>query len=325
MIYEMIVVGAGPGGISMAIEAIESGLDSASILLLEKSHQHSDLIRKFYPEDKLVTANYKGQAGSCEGELCITDLSKDEMLGYLDKQITGHSLNIHYNEGVTDIKRDSRGYFLIKTSKEEYIAKTCVIAIGNMGKPNSLTIEIPAALKPKVLHQVPSSNLKGQKILVVGGGDSASEYVQALVRAGAETSIAYRQETFFRMTDDNRKKLEALNVPTYMQSEVTSLEESNDKVEATLSHDNIARPYDYLIQALGGTKPREFLKQIGIKLDKDIPLITSEMETNQNGLFVVGDLSAGKKGGSINVAFNSSRKAIREICDFHLDCKNPDR
>lgn len=73
---DVIIIGAGPAGISMAAEAVVAGVSSKKIVVLEKEKEHSWSIRKFYPEEKLVTANYKGRDSICEGVACIPDLSK---------------------------------------------------------------------------------------------------------------------------------------------------------------------------------------------------------------------------------------------------------
>ncbi len=66
-VYDVIVVGAGPSGIAVAAEGISQGVDPADILVLEKADRNSWIIRKLYPEQKLVTANYKGHSGECVG------------------------------------------------------------------------------------------------------------------------------------------------------------------------------------------------------------------------------------------------------------------
>ena len=83
--YDLIIIGAGPAGLSMAAEARAAGISADKILILEKGEAHSWSIRKFYPEKKLVEANYKGKPAVCSGVLCIPDLSKDETLTYLDQ------------------------------------------------------------------------------------------------------------------------------------------------------------------------------------------------------------------------------------------------
>jgi len=96
--YEMIIVGAGPAGISMAAEARNAGISSDQILVLEKGETHSWAIRKFYPAKKVVLANYKGIEAICTGVMCISDMSKDETLTYIDRAIEQYQLDVHYNE-----------------------------------------------------------------------------------------------------------------------------------------------------------------------------------------------------------------------------------
>ena len=85
--YDLLVVGAGPAGISTAIEARAAGVPSSQIIVLEKGPEHSYAIRRFYPEGKRVDAVYKGLEVPCEGQLCISDGSKQQTLDYLDQAI----------------------------------------------------------------------------------------------------------------------------------------------------------------------------------------------------------------------------------------------
>ena len=77
---DLIIIGAGPGGIAPAAEAFASGIDPSQILILEKGPTHNSAIRQLYPEQKLTTANYKGFAARCEGLLCLGDMTKSEIL-----------------------------------------------------------------------------------------------------------------------------------------------------------------------------------------------------------------------------------------------------
>jgi len=65
--YEIIIIGAGPAGLSMAVEARSSGVDASKILVLEKAPEHLFTIKKYYPDTKLVTANFKGFTPQCTG------------------------------------------------------------------------------------------------------------------------------------------------------------------------------------------------------------------------------------------------------------------
>ena len=310
----------------MAIEAINAGITSEKIVVIEKSDVHSFSIRKFYPDQKPVTANYKGQEAICTGVMCITDTSKEGTLSYLDKAIEDYKVNVHYKESVHKIHPNQDGSFLIETDKETYHAKSCVIAIGIFGKPNRPSYAIPREIKEQVHFDVTSIEIKDSKVLIVGGGDSASEYAQFLHEKGNQVSLSYRRADFNRMNSINRESLLSLEE----QAQVRVLRSSN--IKTLCKEDKFVRVdfeevmqnyllFDHVIYALGGTSPKNFLKTIGIEFDGESPIVTEGYETSIPGLFLVGDLSAGKKGGSIISAFNSAQRAMETLCKNHLECK----
>ena len=77
-VYDLIIIGAGPGGIALASEACASGIDQSQVLVLEKGATHNSAIRQLYPDQRLTTANYKGFDAQCEGLLCVSDMTKFE-------------------------------------------------------------------------------------------------------------------------------------------------------------------------------------------------------------------------------------------------------
>ena len=128
---DIVIIGAGPAGISMAVESENAGISAENILILEKADEHSFTIKKYYPDNKLVTANYKGFAAACTGVMCLADSSKNETISYLDKAIETHKLNVHYQENVYKIHQEkSEQKFFIYTDKNVYEAKVVVIAVG---------------------------------------------------------------------------------------------------------------------------------------------------------------------------------------------------
>lgn len=83
---------------------------------------------------------------------------------------------------------------------------------------------------------------------------------------------------------------------------------------------NPAEPFDRVIYALGGTTPSNFLRTLGVAFDETGPIFDEHGETNVSGLFVLGDLVVGSKGGSIITAFNSAVQAMQRICESYLTC-----
>jgi thioredoxin reductase (NADPH) len=325
--YDIIIIGAGPAGISMAAEAKKSGINSDKILLIEKSHEHSWTIKKFYPDAKKVTANFKGQPAVCQGVMCMSDTSKDEAISYLDMAIGKYNLQVHYKESVNKLIKNEDGSFTIETNKEKYQTTICAIAIGMMGKPNKPDYKMPPSLiKNHIHYDITSTEIKDQKVLVVGGGDSASEYAQFLSLAGNDVTLSYRQESFMRMNDINLESIKALEeqkkLKVYLKCNVIGVEESKDsKPLVNFSEDTFAsEEFDHVVYALGGSTPTNFLKLLGIEFDGNTPIITESFETSIPGLFLIGDLSAGRKGGSLISAFNSANSAMARVCNDYLSC-----
>ena len=75
-----------------------------------------------------------------------------------------------------------------------------------------------------------------------------------------------------------------------------------------------------VVYALGGTTPESFLKSAGIEFEGPEPRLTESFGTNVPGLFLAGDLTAGRRGGSIILAFNTAASAMRRICRDHGIC-----
>jgi thioredoxin reductase (NADPH) len=325
--YDLVIIGAGPAGISMAAEARRSGISEDKIIILEKSEEHSYSIRKFYPDQKLVTANYKGQAALCKGVMCLTDTSKQETLSLLDQAIESYKINVHYKETVYKIQKQTDGTFVIGSDKGEYASKTCVIAIGMMGKPNKPDWSIPPELRSDVVFDITSQKIENCEVLVIGGGDSASEYAQYLNQEGNKVTFSYRKTEFSRMNEINRDSLLELSkrgdVPLLLGSNVTGVEPGTTKaVKVNFQEEEFGSlEYDKVVLALGGSTPKNFLALLNIDFNGDDPIVKDGFETSIPGLFLIGDLSAGRKGGSIISAFNSSHDAMKKICDSYLSCE----
>ena len=331
-LLDLVIVGAGPAGIALGAEAVAAGILPARLLILERGEAHSFSIRKFYPDAKLVTANYKGLAAVCTGVLCLTDASKGETLTYLDRAIESNGLEVHYNEAVGAI-RPRDGFFLVETPAGTYRSKTCAIAIGILGRPRKPDWPMPSALKDRITFDVTSKSLRDLAVLVVGGGDSASEYAQFLVQENCRVVLSYRGGSFPRMNDINRDSLEALErqgrVLVLRGTNVARVENDGGRARVHFAEDVDGKPgpetFDHVVLALGGTTPENFLKTIGIDFDGAVPVLREGYETSIPGLFLVGDLTAGKTGGSIISAFNSANAAMRALCEGHLDCPIPPR
>jgi len=311
-IYDIVIIGGGPGGIGSAIEAKVLGLDK--ILLLEKSDNHSDTIRKFYKDNKRVDKDWQGQIVEIEGNVPFADGTKESTLDFFDEMIDNHKIDSHFNCEVDKITKDEDGIFNIRSSKGDFRAKNVVIAIGRMGKPNKPSYKIPPSIRKRVNFNLDNCG-KGEKILIVGGGDSATEYAVELGKSN-DVTLNYRRDELTRPNPTNKKLIQEAfdngTVKPKLGVDIDSLESEHGLVKVNFK-DGTSEIYDRVIYAIGGTTPVDFLKSANLELDsKGEPIIKDNLESSVDGIYIAGDI-AFKSGGSIAIALNHGYKIVKDI------------
>lgn len=311
-IYDIAVIGGGPGGISATVEAKAAGIES--LLMIEKGDNSSQTIRKFYKEQKRVDKDYKGHVVELEGTVHFSDGTKESTLDLFDKLLDGDFIDAHFNSEVEKISKNESGVFQIVTATATYEAKKVVISIGKMGKPNKPSYKIPPSIKQLVNFNLNKCS-HDEKILVVGGGNSACEYVLQLAKSNIVT-LNYRRDRFVRLNDINEKEIiladKEEKIRLRLGVDITALESEHGKVKV-LYEDGFSTIYDRVVYAIGGTTPVDFLRNCNIDLDeKEQPIFDENFETNVQGLYIAGDIAA-QKGGSIALALNHSYRIIEHI------------
>jgi thioredoxin reductase (NADPH) len=327
--HDLVIVGAGPGGIALAAEAAACSVGSPRTVIFEKGSMHNWAIRQFYPDKKLTTANYKGFQARCEGLLCIEDMTKTQTLEYFDRVIRDYRIDVQYNTEVFAAHRDqteSEARFQIETSNGRHESKVLAIAIGILGRPNKPDdYALPSSLKTRLLFDITSDRIESENVLVVGGGDTAAEYVDNLFRQNNRVTLSYRKSEFARVNERNRGVLQEMeqrkSVRILRSSNIRSIEDDAGRPHVHFKEDSIpSETFDRVVYALGGTTPSNFLRTLDIAFNERGPIFDSYGETNVPGLFILGDLVVGSKGGSIITAFNSAVHAMQRICEVYLTC-----
>jgi len=326
---DLIIIGAGPGGIALAAEAQASGIDPSKTLILEKWTTHNWAIRQLYPEQKLTTANYKGFQARCEGLLCIGDMTKSETIQYFDRIIEDYKLNLQYEAEVYAMRpvADASGtHFRVESSKGIYDTRVLAVGVGIFGRPNKpKEYRFPPGLKDRLLFDITSQRIEAEDLLVVGGGDSAAEYVEYLRKQGNRVTLSYRGSEFKRLNEHNHATLLDMErrgeVEVLRGSNLGQLKNIDGRPQAVFKEEHhVPHTYDRIVYALGGTTPTNFLRMLGIRFDDNGPVFNETGETDVPGLFLLGDLVVGRNGGSIITAFNSAVRAMRGICAGYLPC-----
>jgi thioredoxin reductase (NADPH) len=316
--YDLAIVGAGPAGIATAVESYLQGV--RNIVLLEKDTNHNSTIRKYYKDNKRVDVDWKGQKVELDGRIYFVDGTKESTLDFFDEILTNHSVELQTHVEVQSIvKKD--GYFEVFMAGKSIEAKHVVVTIGRMGKPNKPTYKVPVSIRKKIGYTLDGCG-EGEKILVVGGGDSAVEYAVDLSEKN-EVSICYRRETFRRANPTNQTNIANAimnkQVEPILGVNITALEDDNAKVKVIFT-EREAQTYDRVIYAIGGTTPSAFLASSGIKEKDGKPVHDDNYETNIEGLFVAGDITQ-ESGGSIALGLNHGYAIACYIQGECLVCK----
>jgi thioredoxin reductase (NADPH) len=303
--YDIAIIGGGPGGIATAVEAAVHGIEN--IILIDKADNHSSTIRKFYKENKRVDKDWKGQSVDIEGNIPFMDGTKESTLDFFDQLLDEETIDTAFNSEVESIVRnEEEDLFLITTATQSFKAKGVVIAIGKMGKPNKPNYRIPPSLKAIVNFNLDKCSV-GEKILVVGGGNSAAEYAYELADEGNNITLVYRKPEFSRLNPENEEILKQYNgqekLRLRMNTDIISIENEHGKAKVNFN-DGYHTIYDRIIYAIGGTTPIDFLKMCGIELDEEgSPIHDEHYRTNVSCMYVAGDI-AFNTGGSIAAALN---------------------
>lgn len=312
-IFDMVVIGAGPAGIAAGVEA---KIKNKEVIVLEKTDAICQTLVKFYKEGKRVDKAYKGCDSTNHGHINFEDGTKESTIETFQNAIKEHNLEVKLSSEVESVKKDGEN-FIVSTANENYICKNAVIAIGRMGKPNKPSYTLPITLT-KIINFNANSASQGEKILVVGGGNSAAEYAIDLAKNN-DVTLCYRRETFSRLNDINlediQKAFEQGSVKAKLGIDITGIKDENGKAKVNFTNDT-NEIYDRIIYAIGGSTPLDFLQKCSIEVDeKGVPSFDENKESNIKGLFVAGDI-ASKNGASIVVGLNDSFK----ICNHLYKC-----
>ncbi len=258
-IHDVLIVGAGPAGISASLRAIENNLKH---ITLEQDEVGGTVAK--YPRQKLVMTS--PVEFPMYGKFKKMELSKEHLLAFWDMVLNRADFNVRTGEKVEDIKKEADDVFTVTTANNLYRSHNVVLALGRTGTPRKLGVK--GEELPKVMYRlIEADHYVNKTILVVGGGDSAVEAALGLAnQMGNHVTLSYRQERFGRIKERNARRIEDYQRSGKIKVLFNSvpLEFKPESVVLQVNGEAQEFPNHYVWIFAGGTPPYDFLKKIGV-------------------------------------------------------------
>jgi thioredoxin reductase/ferredoxin len=259
---DLVVVGCGPAGLSASLHAMHQKLTF-------KTFEREDIggTVRHYPRKKVVMSAPLAVPGY--GKVNAREIVKEELISVWTDIVQRTGLEVSTQEPVEKVLRQNGG-FEIQTPRGSYRTRRVVLAIGRRGKPRRLGVPGEDLAKVSYALNEPET-FRGDRVLVVGGGDSAVEAALALSeQAGTEVTLSYRRDRFARLKPANRERIEQ----GFAQGTVRPLLSTNvveikpDSVRYSDASGAVQEAAnDYVLVFAGGDLPTEFLKACGVQID----------------------------------------------------------
>jgi len=310
--FDLIIIGAGPAGISAAYEAQKLGL---SYLVIEKALIGNTIYN--YPVG-LAVFSTTNELEFNEGDLkpAREKPTREELLSYYVRFVLENKLNVQTEEEVLNVEKSGESQFKITTDKGVYESKAVLFAIGAMEYPRYLNI--PGEDLPKVQHLFRETYPYVKKnAMVIGGGNSAGEAALFLAQEGANAILAIFRNDWesndpkqgcikYWVKQPLEAELEKNCLNVYFLNRVVEIREK----EIVLENENgeiETFPNDVVFILIGADAELGLLKNLGVETRKskhgEIPVYDEEtFETNVSGVYVVGHFTEARHiAGAIQV------------------------
>jgi thioredoxin reductase (NADPH) len=300
---DLVIIGAGPAGLTAAIYAERSGLDS---VVIEKANVGGQVA--ITP----IVENYPGFTKI--GGKTLMDMMAQQAIQYAE---------IHEGEEVLDILRKD-GLFEVKTNRAKYTAKAILIASGADSK--KLGVPGEKEFQGRGVSYCAACDgyffKDGKKVIVVGGGNTAATEALYLKNIGVDVTLIHRRDKL-RAEKFLQQSLEENKIPILWSTVVREIkgekfvtgaviENTADKTERTL-------PVDGVFIAVGYTPNNEVAEKLGIETDEEGYIkVDKAYRTSVKGVYAAGDITGGFK--QIVTAVGQASVAATSIFE---DISNP--
>lgn len=300
--HDVLIVGAGPSGLSCAIEAKRAGLSS---IVLDKG-SIVDAIRRF-PSDLIWFSTPELlEIGDVPFVIPTTRPTRVDTINYYQRVVFHYRLEVRTLDGVETVQKLGE-HFLVRTQRgKQYEAKNVVVATGYYDDPNKLGV--PGEDLPNVSHYYREPfEFFGKNVVVVGGRNSAVEAALDLYRHGARVTLIHRGPELSKgvkywVLPDIENRIKNGEVKALFNATVQEIRDAS--ILILTQNGTEERENDYSFVLIGFHPNTKHLQSYGVQINPETlgPIHNEQtFETNVPGLYVCGSIVAGKNNNKIFV------------------------
>ncbi|MGA9772887.1 MAG: NAD(P)-binding domain-containing protein [Blastocatellia bacterium] len=322
--YDLIIIGSGPAGLSAALTAKHHQLDC---LVIERSVIANTIYNYPVARSLFSTSNeVELEPGAIHSKGKPT---REEVLKHYIDVIRRENISIHTGEAVQSVSYFN-GCFFVDSDLNRYQARKVLMAIGGFGRQRMLNARGEDSMR--VSYRFSQAHPYAMKrVLVVGGGNSAAEAALFLEESGADVTLSVRRS----LVDDDgtgavakikpwvREPLEMAaaegRISIIQSSRVMEIysESALLQIERDNAMSVVEVPCDHIFALIGADPDVELLRQAGADIASDRrPVYSENYETTVPGLYVAGHVT---REMHIKNAIEIGRRVVDHIASNVLE------
>jgi thioredoxin reductase (NADPH) len=307
--HDVLIVGAGPAGMAVAIAAVKAGLD---YLILEKgslvnSIYHFPRNMVFFTTPELL------EIGGLPFTTPYEKPTRAEALRYYRRVADLYSLKIEFDARVVSVRRqqvpEAQASFRLETcgaasAGRTYCSRAVVFATGYFDNPNLLSV--PGEDLPQVSHYYTESHgFYRKRVIVVGGNNSAAEAALELYRSGAHVTLVHRRGHLgdslkYWVRPDIKNRIREGSVEALFKTRIIEIR----RTSVVVDHDGktVEIPAEAVFLMTGYHPDTDLLRGAGIEVAEDscVPRYDPEtLESNVPGIYLAGAVVSGRENNRV--------------------------
>lgn len=281
-VYDITIIGGGPAGL---FTAFYGGMRQASVKIIESLPQLGGQLSALYPEKYIYDV-----AG-------FPKVRAQELIDNLKEQMAKFEPATALEQSVEKLEKQEDGTIKLTTDKEVHYTKSVIITAGNGAfQPRRLELESAAQYEGKNLHYFIDdlNQFAGQKVAVLGGGDSAVDWALMLEPIAEQVTIVHRRDKFrahehsVENLQNSKVDIKTPYVPTELIGDGNTI--SQIVLQDANGDDTVNVDVDAVICNFGFVSSLGPIKEWGLEIEKNSILVNSKMETNIPGVYAAGDI-----------------------------------